>query len=91
MGGTQWIMFSGTLYKRSRASYMAQCTEEHLVSLLVTDAFLAKLLSHTRISDSMIGIISSFAMLSFLFQLLSLILVQKINDTKKTIIFEPTS
>ena len=58
-------IFSGTIYKRSRATYMAKCIEEHSVSLLVTGAFLAKLLSHTRISDSMIGIISSFAMLSF--------------------------
>jgi len=80
-------VFSDTTYKRSRAAYMAQCTEEHLVSLLVADAFLAKLLSHIGMSDSMIGIISSFATLAFLFQLLSLILVQKINDTKKTVIF----
>lgn len=74
-------------YKRSRKAYMLQCTVEYLVSLLVTDAFLANLLSNIGISDSLTGIISSFISLAFLFQLLSIFLVTKINNTKKTVIF----
>ena len=52
--------FNSIEYKRSRNAYMAQCTVEYFVSLLVTDAFLAKLLSSIGISDMIIGIISSF-------------------------------
>ena len=83
-------IFNTAAYKRSRASYMAQCTIEYFVSILVADAFLAKLLTHIGISDSLTGIISSFITLAFLFQLLSLFLVQKMNDTKKTVIFFDT-
>lgn len=73
-------------YKRSRAAYMAQCTFEYFISLLVTDAFLAKLLTHIGISDSVIGIISSLITFSFLFQLLAIYLMAHLKDTKKTVI-----
>lgn len=73
-------------YKRSRASYMAQCTIEYFVSLLVTDAFLAKLLTHIGISDSLIGIISSFITMAFVIQLASIALVRLKVSTKKLVI-----
>ena len=86
------INFDSKDYKRSRASYMVQCTIEYFVSLLVADAFLAKLLSHIGISDSLIGIISSFITLAFLFQLLSIGLVKVMKNTKRTVItFDTTS
>ena len=84
------IDYSSPEYKRSRVSYMAQCTVEYFVSLLVADAFLANLLTHIGVSDSLIGIISSFITLAFLFQLLSLSLVKVMKDTKKTVILFDT-
>ena len=73
-------------YKRSRKAYAAQCTFEYFVSILVTDAFLAKLLTHMGISDSAIGIISSLVSFSFLFQLLAIYLMSHLKNTKKTVI-----
>ena len=73
-------------YKRSRKAYIAQCSFEYFITLLVADAFLANLLSNMGISDSLTGIISSFISFAFLFQLLSLFLVKKIKDTKKSVV-----
>ena len=69
---------------------MAQCTFEYFVTILVADAFLAKLLSNIGISDGTIGIISSIITLAFLFQLLSLFLVSKIKNVKRTVIVSHT-
>lgn len=77
--------FDSKEYKRSRASYMAQCTVEYFVSLLVTDAFLAKLLTHIGISDSLIGIISSFITVAFVIQLLSIFVVRLKASTKRIV------
>jgi len=73
-------------YKLSRKAYVAQCTFEYFISILVTDAYLAKMLSHQGISDAMIGIISSFVSLAFLFQLSAIFLVDRVKNTKKTVI-----
>lgn len=78
--------FDSPEFKRSRGAYMAQCTVEYFVSLLVTDAFLAKLLSYLGISDSLIGIISSFITLAFVIQLASILLVKKATNTKALVI-----
>ena len=56
-------------YKRSRWAYTFECAFEYFVSLLVTGVFLAKLLKDVGMDDALIGIISSFISLSFLFQL----------------------
>ena len=79
-------IFQSQQYKRYRSAYITQCTIEHLLGLLVLDAFFAKLLSYIGLSDSMVGIISSFASLAFLFQLLSIRLVQTKLSTKKIVI-----
>ncbi|MBQ2891199.1 MAG: MFS transporter [Clostridia bacterium] len=73
--------------KRSRTAYAAQCTFEYLIGLLITDAFLAKLLTNIGISDSVIGIISSFISFSFLFQLMSIGMVSRMKNVKGTVIF----
>lgn len=78
--------FETTAYKRSRASYMVQCTVEYFVALLVADAFLAKLLLHIGVSDALIGIISSFISLAFVFQLASIVLLRNKVSTKKLVI-----
>ncbi len=79
--------FSSSAYKRSRIAYSAQCTFEYLISLLLTDAFLAKLLTNIGIGDALIGIISSFVSFAFLFQLLSIELVARIKNVKGTVVF----
>lgn len=84
--------FSTPEYKRSRSVYMAQCTFEYLLSLLVTDAFLAKLLGHLGLDDTTIGIISSFITLAFVIQIFSLFLYKlKLNSKTITFIFYPLS
>ena len=80
-------IFETKEYKRSRKAYMTQCTVEYFVSCLVADAFLAKLLTYLGFSDALTGIISSFVSVAFMFQLLSLFLVKKMRNTKKTVIF----
>jgi F0F1-type ATP synthase assembly protein I len=84
------IDYNSPKYRRSRKAYMAQCTLEYLVSILVADAFLAKLLTDIGISDALTGIISSFISLAFVFQLLSIFLVKKMRNTKKTVLFFDT-
>lgn len=78
-------------YKRSRNAYKAQCTFEYFVSILVTDAFLAKLLTSMGISDAYVGIFSSLITFAFLFQLAALILVKKIKNVKRSAIIMSTA
>ena len=77
-------------FKRSRGAYVVKETAEYFVSLLVTDAFLAKLLTSMGISDGMIGIISSFITIAFVFQLMSIFLLRLKMSTKKLVILFDT-
>lgn len=77
-------LYKTNAYRRSRAAYAAQCMFEYFVAILVSDAYLAKLLTQMGLSDSTIGIISSFISAAFLFQLGSLFLVQRIKNIKRT-------
>ena len=81
------IDLQASIYKRARIAYAGQCTFEYLISLLLTDAFLAKLLLNIGLDDSMIGMISSFISFSFIFQLLSIGLVNHIKYVKRTVVF----
>lgn len=75
-------IFESNSFKTSRKAYTAQCTFEYFITILVGDAFLAKLLMTIGIQDSLIGIISSFVSLAFLFQLFSVFTVAKIRNVK---------
>ena len=77
--------FSSSAYRRSRTAYILYAMFEYFVSILLTDAFLAKLLSNVGFRDSEIGILSSFISLAFVFQVFSLLLVKK-RGSKKTLI-----
>ena len=79
-------IFESREYKRSRSAYRLECMFEYFVTLLVTDAFLAKLLSEIGLSDSTVGIISSVVSLAFLFQLFAIFMVQRITNTKRVAI-----
>ena len=75
-------IYNSPVYKRSRWSYALECAFEYFVSLMISGAFLAKLLSHIGLDDALIGIISSFVSFAFLFQLGSIIIVQRLTKTK---------
>ena len=76
-------IYKSSGYARSRKAYIIQCAFEYFVSLMVADAFLAKLLRSMGASDALCGIISSFISLAMLFQLASLFVVGRITNTKK--------
>lgn len=78
--------FNSAEYKRSRVSYVIQCTAEYFVSILVADAFLAKLLKYIGLSDSVIGIISSLVSFAFLVQLLSIPMACSMKKVKLNVI-----
>lgn len=73
-------------YKRARKAYVAQSAFEYFITILITDAYLAKVLTAIGISDSLAGIIASFVSFSFLFQLLSIGLATKTKRTKPVVI-----
>ena len=85
-------IFSTPEYKRSRKAYTVQCAFEYLMTLLITDAFLAKLLSSLGLDDSIIGLISSLSSLAFVIQIFSIFLYKwKMNAKKIVLIFYPIS
>lgn len=65
---------------------MVQCGLEHMIYLLVADAFLAKVLKEIGLSDATIGIISSLLSFAFLIQLLAIVMMQKMKNIKRTVI-----
>ena len=69
--------------KRSRRAYAAECTFEYFIALLVANPFLTRLLTHLNLTDSTIGIIQSIISVAFLFQLASLLVVQRITNVKR--------
>ena len=82
--------FESREYRRSRNAYTAQCAFEYFVSILVSDAFLAKLLKHIGMDDAAVGIVASLVSFSFLFQLFSILLMQKLHSVKRTVLIVDT-
>ena len=78
-------IFDSKEYKLSRKAYIAQCTFEYFITLLVADAYLAKLLSYIGLGDSAIGIITSLSTFGYLFMLPSVFIAQKIRNVKWTV------
>jgi MFS family permease len=74
--------FDSKAFRRSRLAYLLECAFEYFVALLVSDVFLVKVLKDIGMSDANIGIISTLVALAFLFQLLSIAVVQCISNTK---------
>lgn len=64
-----------------------QAAFEYFIAILVSDAYLAKLLTHIGLDDSLIGIIASFISAAFLFQLTAVFCVQRIRNIKRTVMF----
>ena len=81
---------SSTLFddpaRRSRTAYILQCLVEYLVSLFMTDAFLAKLLMSMGLDDATIGIISSVLSFTFLIQLFVIPVMGRIRSFKRIVV-----
>ena len=75
-------MYDSPEYKRSRKAYLIECAFEYFVALLVSDAFLVKLLQDIGVDDATVGIMASLISLAFVFQLFSIFVVQRISNTK---------
>ena len=82
--------FDSPAYKRSRAAYLSQCAFEYFVALLVSDAYIAKLLLEAGIDVATVGIISTLNQLSCVSSLLSIPLARRGNNAKGTVIFSRT-
>lgn len=78
-------VFESPEYKHSRRAYIMQAMFDYFISLLVADAFFAKLLTSIGISDALTGIISSIITGTLGFQLLSLLVVRT-KISKKTLV-----
>ncbi|MBQ9760323.1 MAG: MFS transporter [Clostridia bacterium] len=78
--------FASKEYRRSRRAYAAECTFEYFVSLLVTEAFLSKVLLSIGMSDGLIQVVSTLIALSQLFQFFSIFVVQRITNTKRFVV-----
>ena len=79
--------YKSPAHVRSRVAFHIQCATEYLVSLVVADAFLAKLLKTMGLSDALIGIIASLISFAFLIQLATIFLLMRVQNVKKTVIW----
>ena len=77
-------------YKKARSAYLIQCAVEYMVTLLISDAFLAKLLKSIGLSDGDIGVISSLISFAFMMQLVSIPVLRHIKSIKKYVIITDT-
>ena len=59
-----------------------ECTFEYFVAILIADAYLSNMLTAIGMPDSMVGIVSSITSLAFCFQLITMLLVQRVTNTK---------
>ena len=78
--------FGSAEFKQYRKSFIAHATFEQLINVLVYDAFLAKILLYIGLSEVMTGIVSTFISVSYLFQLVTLGLLQTKLSTKKIVV-----
>lgn len=75
-------IFDSSGYKRSRVGFVLYSAFDYFISLLVTDAFLAKLLLNMGFSDTLIGVVSSIVGAASFFQIATILLAQKIRSLK---------
>lgn len=75
-------MINYNLYKKSRVAYIIEAALEYFISILITDSFLATLLTKSGVSDAATGIITQLASLAFTAQLFS-VFFNKTTGLKK--------
>lgn len=83
-------IFDSVEYKRTRAAYVMQAMFEYFISILVTDAFIAKILDYLGVSEANIGVITTIISLAMFFQLGSLLLAKSRISVKKMSLFFST-
>lgn len=79
-------MSTKDIYKKDRVLYIIEAALEYFISLLITDAFLATLLTKNGITDSTAGIITQLASLSFSAQLFA-VFFRKDKGKKRFVTF----
>jgi hypothetical protein len=83
MNELQKSEFNSAGYARSRFAYIGECAFEYFIALLVADPFLTKLLLYIGLDDATVSVIQSLISVAFLFQLCSLLVVQRISNVKR--------
>ncbi len=83
-------LFDSPAYKRTRTAYILQAMFEYFISILVTDAFIAKILEYLGVSEANIGVITTIISLAMAFQLGSLWLSKVKVSVKKLSLFFST-
>ena len=78
-------IYSQRSYKTSRVSFVITDNVEYFTTILLGDAFLAKLLNSIGIDDTSIGIISSVVSFAYLIQLLTVYLQKSIRNVKRLV------
>ena len=76
-------VYSKPGYARTRNAYIGECAFEYFIALLVADPFLTKLLLYIGLDDATVSVIQSLISVAFLFQLCSLLVVQRISNVKR--------
>lgn len=77
-------VFSSPAYRRSKNAYNWECAFEYHVGLVLSGSILAKLLTYVGMSDALTGVVSSLISLALLIQLLSVPVVSRIRNTKRS-------
>lgn len=70
-------------YRTARRAYILECAFEYFIRLLVSDSFLALLLSSLGFSEAAVGVISSLISLSFLFQMLTVAVLRRVRHVRR--------
>ena len=73
-------------FSRSRVAYIFEALFEYMVSLLVTETFLAAILKQVGVSDALTGVLSSIVSLTCFFQLFSGLVEKPGRKIRKTLI-----
>lgn len=73
-------------YKRARKAYCFQRIFEYFVFALVCDPYLSKLLTTIGVPDGIVGVIGTFVSLAAMFELMSIVIVAKMKNVKRTVI-----
>ena len=70
-------------YKHSRTAYIFEAAFEYFITIIISGAYLANLLTRTGISDSLAGILSSFVSLACSAQFFSVLFIRTVKPVKR--------
>ena len=70
-------------YKHSRTAYIFEAAFEYFITIIISGAYLANLLTRTGISDSLAGILSSFVSLACSAQFFSVLFIRTAKPVKR--------